>query len=219
MIYFKPVPETFEELKKLYRKLSRENHPDVGGSDEIMKLINSEYTKLFDVLKDIHADSNGVKYRKGTTETPEQLIELMNRLNRAQKWVDFAENDFSEAEYSVQAMEGDSFSSAVLCCHKAAVKYLKALIAFKFKIPPATQSILKLIGICENVAKIDLSYIFRECAELAEYDHEFDSIYVSENVAKQIFKDTEKIKFFVTSYLEEFLIGRKFEIYLIKNQK
>ncbi|MCL1859619.1 MAG: HEPN domain-containing protein [Oscillospiraceae bacterium] len=215
MIYFNPMPETLEGLKKLYRKLSREHHPDVGGSDEIMKLINREYTELFKELKDIHIDSNGEKYRKETKETPEQLIELMNRLNKAQKWVDSAENDLLEAEY-IESMYSDLFSTLWQHCREAVVKYLKALIVFKCKIPPVTKNMSKLIEICEKSAKINLTYIYKECERLANHKHqeyEFDDSY---NASGQILKDTERIKYFVTSYLEEFLIGKFFEIYFIK---
>ena len=220
MIYFNPTPETLEELKKLYRKLSREHHPDVGGSDEIMKLINKEYSELFKELKDIHVDSNGIKYHKETKETPEQLIELMNRLNKAQKWVDSAENDLTEAECLVQAMDNNLFSTLWIYCQQAVVKYLKSLIVFKCKIPPVTKDIIKLIEICEKSAKIDLTSIYRECEGLADYnrqEHEFDDSYIKENPAEQVLKDTDRIRYFVTSYLEEFLIGKKFEIYFIKN--
>jgi len=134
MIYFNPMPGTLEGLKKLYRKLSREYHPDVGGSDEIMKLINSEYTELFNELKYIHINSNGEKYHKETKETPEQLIELMNRLNKAQKWVDSAEDDLTSAEYLAQTMDSkNAFKTLLFYCNKAAEKYLKALIIFRLK--------------------------------------------------------------------------------------
>ena len=214
MIYFKPMPETLEELKKVYRKLSREHHPDVGGSDEIMKLINSEYTELFKILKDIHINSNGEIYRKKTQETPEQLIELMNQLNKAQKWVDAAENDFLEAECLLQTMDSNLLCGKLFrYCRQAAEKYLKALIVFKCGVPPITKDITKLIEICEKFAKINLQYIYRECEGLTEYNDN----YITENIAEQALKDTDRIRYFVTSYLDEFLTGKNIEIYFIKN--
>lgn len=42
MKYFKDC-KTLEEVKKLYKKLAKENHPDLGGSDAIMQEINTEY--------------------------------------------------------------------------------------------------------------------------------------------------------------------------------
>ena len=39
-------PSTMEELRKQYRKLMKENHPDVGGTEEAAKEINAEYERL-----------------------------------------------------------------------------------------------------------------------------------------------------------------------------
>jgi curved DNA-binding protein CbpA len=80
MKYFKPIPKTAEELKKLYKKLSLKHHPDVGGTDEAMKTVNAEYTALFEKLKDIHTNASGETYRKTTQETPQQFIEIIDRL-------------------------------------------------------------------------------------------------------------------------------------------
>ena len=41
---------TIEELKKLYRKLAIKNHPDRGGSEEVMKEINDEYKIMLEKL-------------------------------------------------------------------------------------------------------------------------------------------------------------------------
>lgn len=41
---------TIEELRKRYRELLKQFHPDNGGDEETMKTINIEYDKLFDVL-------------------------------------------------------------------------------------------------------------------------------------------------------------------------
>lgn len=41
---------TVEELRKQYRQLMKKHHPDVGGSTEDAKAINSEYERLFAVL-------------------------------------------------------------------------------------------------------------------------------------------------------------------------
>ncbi len=51
MKWFKNVT-TIEELRKVYRKLLKEYHPDcANGSAEITKEINAEYDLLFDKLK------------------------------------------------------------------------------------------------------------------------------------------------------------------------
>ncbi len=45
MSYFAGVI-TQDELKSTYRKLVKQYHPDKGGSNEIMKLINYEYARF-----------------------------------------------------------------------------------------------------------------------------------------------------------------------------
>ena len=39
--------ETVEELRKRYRELLKQYHPDNGGNEETMKEINAEYDRLF----------------------------------------------------------------------------------------------------------------------------------------------------------------------------
>jgi curved DNA-binding protein CbpA len=80
MKYFIPEPKTLEELKKLYRKLATEYHPDAGGTDEAMKAVNAEYSLLFEKLKDVHTNAAGETYHKETDETPEQFINIINEL-------------------------------------------------------------------------------------------------------------------------------------------
>lgn len=60
MKYFKNV-QNAEELKKEYKRLARENHPDMGGDVEIMKAINGEFDILLatlptDVRNDVRAE-------------------------------------------------------------------------------------------------------------------------------------------------------------------
>lgn len=50
MKYFRNV-KTLEELRKEYKKLLKQYHPDNGGSEEATKEINLEYEKLFEMLK------------------------------------------------------------------------------------------------------------------------------------------------------------------------
>ena len=42
MKYFKECL-TLDEVKAMYKKLAKENHPDIGGDKETMQIINSEY--------------------------------------------------------------------------------------------------------------------------------------------------------------------------------
>lgn len=72
MTYFKNA-ETLEELRKQYKELLKKHHPDNGGNVADMQEINSEYDRLFKILKDRHenrasdstkgkADYNNMKY-------------------------------------------------------------------------------------------------------------------------------------------------------------
>ena len=42
---------TQDEIKKAYRKLAKENHPDTGGNDEMFKKINEAYSVIGDSTK------------------------------------------------------------------------------------------------------------------------------------------------------------------------
>jgi curved DNA-binding protein CbpA len=83
MKYFiNPIPDTLETLKKQYKALCLKHHPDVGGSNEAMKIVNAEYTTLFEKLKNVHTNAEGKQYHKETKETPQQFIEIIDRLIR-----------------------------------------------------------------------------------------------------------------------------------------
>lgn len=53
MTYFRNV-DTLEKLRKQYKELLKQHHPDNGGSTKITQEINAEYERLFKVLKDKH---------------------------------------------------------------------------------------------------------------------------------------------------------------------
>ena len=50
---------TPEQIKKAYRKLAREHHPDVGGNEETFKKINEAYSVLSDPEKRAAYDNRG----------------------------------------------------------------------------------------------------------------------------------------------------------------
>lgn len=47
MTFFKNI-NSLAELKKQYRTLAFKNHPDVGGSTQVMQQINAEFERLYD---------------------------------------------------------------------------------------------------------------------------------------------------------------------------
>lgn len=81
MKYFENIT-SLDELKKVYRRLAMQHHPDRGGSTEIMKEINREHDALFETLKTQH-NAKADQYHK-TTETPEEfrnIIEVLLKLD------------------------------------------------------------------------------------------------------------------------------------------
>lgn len=70
--------KTLEELKKAYRRLAMENHPDRGGSVEVMQAINAEYEMLFNEMK--NTSSSGSGSRKQTQETAADFISIIDKI-------------------------------------------------------------------------------------------------------------------------------------------
>lgn len=111
MKYFKNV-RTVDELKKAYKKLARENHPDMGGDMEVMQVINNEFDMLVATLpKELR--NNVVSFRsefytqngwKGSNYD----IHLGTK-EIAAKVREFVKNVFPECKFSV------SFSTASMC--------------------------------------------------------------------------------------------------------
>ena len=75
--------KNLEELKKAYKKAALKAHPDMGGSNEAMKEVNVEYSRVFEVLK-INQNAAAEKGQgRATTETPEefkQIVEILLKL-------------------------------------------------------------------------------------------------------------------------------------------
>ena len=67
MTYFKNV-ETLEELRKQYKELLKQYHPDnPNGSTEATQAINAEYDTLFKLLKNKHEKSTTDNTNKKTS--------------------------------------------------------------------------------------------------------------------------------------------------------
>lgn len=78
--------KSIEDVKKLYKKLCKQFHPDLNKTDttEIMKQINAEYETAFERFKNIHesADDNTKTYTasKETSETAAEFMVIINKL-------------------------------------------------------------------------------------------------------------------------------------------
>ena len=71
---------TLEELKKEYRRLALENHPDRGGDEATMKAINLEYEAMAERLKNVHEENETTTEHKA--ETPKEFIAIIDALIR-----------------------------------------------------------------------------------------------------------------------------------------
>lgn len=60
MKYFKNIKD-LSELKKRYKHLALQLHPDVGGNEEDMQLLNAEFEQLFNVFKVINKNVKAEK--------------------------------------------------------------------------------------------------------------------------------------------------------------
>lgn len=78
--------KTIEDVKKEYRKLCQEYHPDLHGieTEETMKQINAEYEIAFNCFKNVHetAEDNTKTYTSSTdsTETAAEFMDIINGL-------------------------------------------------------------------------------------------------------------------------------------------
>lgn len=70
--------KTLDELKKSYRKLAMEHHPDRGGDTETMKAINNEYEQMFNTLKNGSTSATD----STTTESAYDFISIIDKIIR-----------------------------------------------------------------------------------------------------------------------------------------
>ena len=77
MKYFVNV-NSFDELKKQYRRLAMQYHPDRGGDTETMKAINAEHDEIFEQLK--HGWNATHDKEHQTTESPEEFRDIIEKL-------------------------------------------------------------------------------------------------------------------------------------------
>lgn len=69
--------KNLEELRKEYKRLVKENHPDNGGSVEEIKIINVEYEAAMENLKNTDEKENAWKY---DFEKDELFREALNKV-------------------------------------------------------------------------------------------------------------------------------------------
>ena len=64
---------TIEAIKRQYRKLALENHPDRGGDEATMKAINAEFDTLRKRYYNIHESQSGATYRDENQDAPDNV--------------------------------------------------------------------------------------------------------------------------------------------------
>ena len=72
--------KTAEELKKAYRKIVKELHPDAGGDEEEFKAMQAEFSAAWERLKNVHTNKDGEEYKKETTETAAEFMNIIEEL-------------------------------------------------------------------------------------------------------------------------------------------
>ena len=73
MKYFNEC-KTIEEVKKTYKKLALQNHPDRGGSTEVMQSINNEYSFAIANI------ANGTQFQDEDIKIAEDFQKIINEL-------------------------------------------------------------------------------------------------------------------------------------------
>ena len=95
MAYFKNI-HSLAELKKEYRRLALENHPDKGGSTEVMQQINVEFERLHEIWKNdttISANASGYENDYAGASAKEYLNDEIRHLRELQEVNDLQESD------------------------------------------------------------------------------------------------------------------------------
>lgn len=111
MKYFKNV-KNVEDLKKTYKKLARENHPDMGGNIEVMQAINAEFDILVATLPATTRDSIRTEVSEFYTQNgwKGSNYNMYNTTKDiAAKVREFVKTIYPECKFSV------TFSTASMC--------------------------------------------------------------------------------------------------------
>ena len=87
---------TEKELKSKYRKLSSENHPDKGGSTEVMQSINVAYELLKKGTSSINSDGNEGDWHKKWNDTAVIIRDDLIKNLDIDAYTDYFEGIFKE---------------------------------------------------------------------------------------------------------------------------
>lgn len=66
--------KTLEDVKKTFKKLALELHPDRGGSTEKMQILNAQYADAIRII------SNGMEFEKDEQAIAEDFAKIINEL-------------------------------------------------------------------------------------------------------------------------------------------
>lgn len=75
--YFNNV-NTLEELRKQYKELLKQYHPDNGGDVAVMQEVNTEYDKLFKILKYHHDNAQQDSTNNTESEYSKNMYDCEN---------------------------------------------------------------------------------------------------------------------------------------------
>lgn len=68
---------TLDALKAEYKRLVKENHPDLGGDESTMKAINNQYAEAVEYIKQ-HGEQ--AEQAKAAREVPEEFVRVINAI-------------------------------------------------------------------------------------------------------------------------------------------
>ena len=68
---------TLDSLKAEYKRLVKENHPDLGGDEATMKAINNQYAEAVEYIK-LHGEQ--AEQAKAAREVPEEFVRVINAI-------------------------------------------------------------------------------------------------------------------------------------------
>ena len=71
--------KTIDELTAAYRRAAIKNHPDMGGSEEIMKKINAEYAALLEKMRLNEANEAGMSAMPDMGLS-EEIVEMIQKI-------------------------------------------------------------------------------------------------------------------------------------------